>query len=268
MITLPNQEDSVDIVGTGGDGQDTLNISTAAALVVAGCGVKVAKHGNRAASSLSGASDVLNALGVDLKASHEALQRSLKRHNMAFLWAPLFHPGMKYIVPVRSGLKIQTIFNFLGPLCNPARVKRLLLGVAKPHMVRPMVEALRNRGCVSVWGVYGADGLDEMSITGENRITVLNEGVITEFVSHPEDVGLATAPLESIRGGTPEDNARAMTRLLAGEKSAYRDMVLYNAAAALMIAGHVESLAEGVAEATEAIDCGAAARTLEGLKNA
>ena len=265
MIALPEQPDAMDIVGTGGDRQNTLNISTATAFVVAGCSVTVAKHGNRAASSLSGASDVLSALGVNIKASHDALQQSLERHNIAFLWAPLFHPGMKYIVPIRTALKIQTIFNFLGPLCNPARVKRLLLGVARVDKVRPMVETLQNRGCVSVWGVYGADGLDELSITGENQITVLKDGMITETTSHPEDIGLPPAPIEAVRGGTPEDNARALRALLAGEKSAYRDMVVYNAAAALVIAEHVENLADGAAHAVESIDSGAAKACLEGL---
>ena len=268
MITLPGQQSAMDIVGTGGDGQHTLNISTATAFVVAGCGVKVAKHGNRAASSLSGASDVLSALGVNIKASHDALHHSLKAHNIAFLWAPLFHPGMKYIVPVRSALKIQTIFNFLGPLCNPARVQRLLLGVARSDMVRPMVETLRNRDCQSVWGVHGADGLDELSITGENQVTILKDGIMTDTTSHPEDIGLPTAQLEAIRGGTPEDNARALGALLAGEQSAYRDMVLYNAAAALVIADHAATLTEGVALAAESVDRGAARAALNGLTKA
>ncbi len=265
MIALPEQKGAIDIVGTGGDGQHTLNVSTATAFVVAGCGVTVAKHGNRAASSLSGASDVLSALGVNIKASHAAIQQCWNTHNIAFLWAPMFHPGMKYVVPVRTALKIQTIFNFLGPLCNPARVRNMLLGVAKPDMVRPMVMALQNRGGLSVWGVYGADGLDELSITGENHVTMLKDNTITEFTSHPEDIGLPTAPLEAVRGGAPEDNARAITNLLAGQKSAYRDMVVYNAAASLLIAGHAENLSEGAAQAIESIDSGAAKMRLDGL---
>ena len=265
MTPLPQQVDAMDIVGTGGDGQHTLNVSTATAFVVAGCGVTVAKHGNRAASSLSGASDVLSALGINIKASHQDIQQSLEQHNIAFLWAPLFHPGMQYVAPVRAALKIPTIFNFLGPLCNPAGVRRMLLGVAKQEMVRPMVEALHNRGALSVWGVYGADGLDELSITGENHVTMLKDNTITEFTSHPEEIGLPTAPLEAIRGGTPKENAHAMKELFAGEKSAYRDMVVYNAAASLVIAGHAEDLATGAEQAKESLDSGAAKTCLEGL---
>ncbi|NQY81633.1 MAG: anthranilate phosphoribosyltransferase [Alphaproteobacteria bacterium] len=265
MITLPDHRDAIDIVGTGGDGQQTLNISTATALVVAGSGVKVAKHGNRAASSLSGASDVLSALGVEIKVHHDTIHRAITETGIAFLWAPLFHPGMKHVVPVRQTLKIQTIFNFLGPLCNPAQVKRLLLGVARSDIVRPMVEALRQRGCNTVWGVHGADGLDELSITGENQVVALQDQTLRAFSSHPEDAGLPVHPLKAIRGGTPKDNARALRTLLAGQPSAYRDMVLYNAAAALVVVEKAANLPEGVAMARDSIDSGAAMHSLESL---
>ena len=265
MVRFDTDLEALDIVGTGGDGQYTLNISTATALVTAACGVVVAKHGNRAASSSCGASDVLTALGVEVRIDHDTTRRALEHAGICFLWAPLYHPGMKHIGPVRSLLKIPTIFNLLGPLCNPAGVKRTLLGVSRPEIVEAMVLALKDRGSTDVWGVHGADGLDELSLTGTNQITALEDGHLSIFSLTPEDAGLAPVTLDAIRGGTPEHNARALHDLLAGEPSAYRDTVVYNVAAALKVAGHTSDLKDGVATARQALDSGAARQTLEKL---
>lgn len=265
MTPLVGHEDAMDVVGTGGDGQHTLNISTATALVVAGCGVKIAKHGSKAASSLSGSSDVLSALGVSVDIPHKLMHQALAEVGMSFMWAPLFHTGMKHVAPIRQALKVPTIFNFLGPMCNPARVKRLLLGVARKELLQPMVETLNNRGCIKVWGVHGAEGLDEFSITGENTVVALENGKIHHFTSHPEDAGLPVHPLEAIRGGDPHDNAQAIKELVDGKASAYRDVVLYNAAAALIVAERADTLVEGVAMAAQSLDSGAAKRCLGAL---
>ena len=272
MTPLPDNmpiDRAIDIVGTGGDQQHSYNISTTTALVVASCGVPVAKHGNRAASSLSGASDVLGALGVAIDCSTALVQQALHEINIAFLWAPLYHPGMRFAAPVRSALKIKTLFNYVGPLCNPARVKRYLLGCSNAEKLPLMVAVLQKQGSSRVWGVHGDQGLDELSITGANHVIALENGTMREFSVHPHDAGLDVHPMSTLRGGTAQDNASALTRLLQSEKDqvlcGYRDTVLLNAAAALMVAEAVNQLADGVAMAAEAIDTGAAYHTLQRL---
>ena len=263
-ITAP--EGAMDIVGTGGDGKGTLNISTATAFVVAGAGVPVAKHGNRNLSSKSGAADALTALGLDVMKGPEAAERALAEAGIAFLMAPMHHPAMRHIGPTRVELGTRTVFNLLGPLTNPAGVKRQLTGAFSRAWIRPMAEVLRALGSEAAWLVHGSDGTDELSICGVSWVAALVNGEIADFEVHPEEAGLPAHPFEAIMGGEPAQNAAALRALLAGERNAYRDAVLLNAAAALVVAGKAGNLREGVDMAADSIDSGAAAARLAGLQ--
>jgi anthranilate phosphoribosyltransferase len=256
---------AIDIVGTGGDGKGTLNISTAAAFVVAGAGVPVAKHGNRNLSSRSGAADALGQLGIDVMVGPAVVERALLEAGIGFMMAPMHHPAMKHVMPARNELGLRTIFNVLGPLTNPAFVTRQLTGAYAPHLLRPMAETLGRLGSEAAWLVHGADGTDELSIAGPSRVAELKGGRVTEREVHPEEAGLPVHPFEAILGGAPADNARALRALLDGARGAYRDAVLLNAAAALLVSGRASSLAEGVEAARGSIDGGAAKRAVERL---
>ncbi|SOC14591.1 anthranilate phosphoribosyltransferase [Rhodobacter maris] len=263
-ITAP--AGAIDIVGTGGDGKGTLNISTATALVVAGAGVPVAKHGNRNLSSKSGAADALTALGLDVMKGPAAAQQALNEVGLTFLMAPMHHPAMKHIGPTRVELGTRTVFNLLGPLTNPAGVKRQLTGAFSRAWIRPMAEVLKALGSEAAWLVHGSDGTDELSICGVSWVAALVNGEITEFEVHPEEAGLPAHPFEAIMGGEPSENAAALRALLAGARSAYRDAVLLNAAAALVVAGKAGTLREGAQIGAESIDSGAAEAKLAALK--
>jgi anthranilate phosphoribosyltransferase len=258
-------EGAIDIVGTGGDGKGTLNISTATAFVVAGAGVPVAKHGNRNLSSKSGAADALSQLGVDVMVGPEVVERALTEAGIGFMMAPMHHPAIAHVMPTRAELGTRTIFNILGPLTNPAGVKRQLTGAFSRDMIRPMAETLAALGSEAAWLVHGSDGTDELTITGKSWVSELADGKVTDREVHPEDAGLPVHPFEAILGGTPEDNGRAFRALLAGEASAYRDAVLLNSAAALVIAGAAEDLTSGAELAAESIDGGAARARIEAL---
>jgi anthranilate phosphoribosyltransferase len=248
----------MDIVGTGGDGKGTLNISTATAFVVAGSGVPVAKHGNRNLSSKSGAADALGQMGINVMVGADVVERALSEIGIAFMMAPMHHPAMAYVMPTRTELGTRTIFNILGPLTNPAGVKRQLTGAFAPELVRPMAETLLALGSEAAWLVHGSDGTDELTITGTSAVAVLANGTVSDQEVHPEDAGLPVHPFEAILGGSPEDNGKAFSALLEGNPSAYRDAVLLNAAAALVIAGTAKTLIEGVELARASIDSGAA----------
>ncbi len=262
-VTAP--DGAMDIVGTGGDGMGTLNISTATAFVVAGAGVPVAKHGNRNLSSKSGAADVQGAMGIDVMVGPEVVEKALKEVGIGFMMAPMHHPAMKHVMPVRMELGSKTIFNILGPLTNPAGVKRQLTGAFAIDLIFPMAETLKELGSEAAWLVHGADGTDEVSISGPTSAAILKEGEITSAQIHPEDAGLPVHPLKDILGGTPEENAQAFSSLLDGAPGAYRDAVLLNAAAALVIAEVAADLREGVAIAAESIDSGKAREKVQGL---
>ncbi|WP_324754455.1 anthranilate phosphoribosyltransferase [Roseovarius sp. Pro17] len=256
-------EGAIDIVGTGGDGKGTLNISTATAFVVAGAGVCVAKHGNRNLSSKSGAADALSQMGVNVMIGPEVVEKALKEAGIAFMMAPMHHPAMAHVGPVRAELGTRTIFNILGPLTNPADVKRQLTGAFNRDLIRPMAETLGQLGSERAWLVHGSDGTDELAISGLSWVAALNEdGTITEFELHPEQAGLPLHPFEAILGGTPQHNADAFRALLDGAPGAYRDAVLLNSAAALVVAGHAADLTEGVAMAATSIDSGEALKRL------
>ena len=256
---------AMDIVGTGGDGKGTLNISTATAFVVAGAGVPVAKHGNRNLSSKSGAADALGQMGVNVMVGAEVVERALREAGIGFMMAPMHHPAIAHVMPTRQQLGTRTLFNVLGPLTNPAGVKRQLTGAFAPWLIRPMAETLGRLGSERAWLVHGSDGTDELTITGVSWVAALEDGTVKEAELHPEDAGLPVHPFEDILGGTPAENAVALRALLAGEPSAYRDAVLLNAAAALVIAGVAADLREGVAMASESIDNGAAKARVETL---
>ena len=262
-------EGAMDIVGTGGDGKGTLNISTATAFVVAGAGVTVAKHGNRNLSSKSGAADALTQMGINVMLDAARVEKALKEVGICFMMAPMHHPAMAHVGPVRAELGTRTIFNILGPLTNPAGVKRQLTGAFTRELIRPMAEVLGKLGSERAWLVHGSDGTDELTITGVSWIAALEEdGSIHEAELHPEDAGLPVHPFEEIIGGSPEENAKAMRALLDGAHSAYRDAVLLNAAAALVIAGQATDLRDGVERAVESIDSGAALAKVQALAKA
>ncbi|MBF52154.1 MAG: anthranilate phosphoribosyltransferase [Confluentimicrobium sp.] len=256
---------AIDIVGTGGDGKGTLNISTATAFVVAGTGVPVAKHGNRNLSSKSGAADALGALGIDVMVGPEMVERALAEIGIGFMMAPMHHPAMAHVGPARTELGTRTIFNILGPLTNPAGVTRQLTGAFSRDLIRPMAETLRDLGSEAAWLVHGGDGTDELSIAGVSYVAELRDGTVTERELHPDEAGLPVHPFEDLLGGAPEDNGRAFAALLDGTHSAYRDAVLLNAAAALVLTERVTSLPDGVAMAAESIDSGAARAKVDGL---
>lgn len=255
---------AVDCCGTGGDKSGTYNISTAVALVAASCGAPVAKHGNRAASSKSGAADVLEILGVNLDLPKEKLEEALEKFHFAFLMAPNHHQSMKHVAAVRRQLGTRTIFNLLGPLANPAGTRHQLLGVFSREWVMPMAETLKNLGTKSAWIVHGSDGLDEITVTGPTHVATLDpEGKITEKTLTPEHFGLKTHDKEKLLGGDAEENARALRAVLEGQKCAYRDIVLANTAAVLLIHGSVETLKDGLARAADSVDHGLALQTLK-----
>ncbi len=256
---------AMDIVGTGGDGMGTLNISTATAFVVAGAGVPVAKHGNKNLSSKSGAADVQGAMGIDVMVGPEVVERALAEVGIGFMMAPMHHPAMRHVMPVRVELGSKTIFNILGPLTNPAGVKRQLTGAFAIDLIFPMAETLQALGSEAAWIVHGADGTDEISISGATSAAMLRDDRITSAEIHPEDAGLPVHPFRDILGGTPEENAQAFGALLDGKPGAYRDAVCLNAAAALVIAENAADLREGAAIAAESIDSGRAREKVEGL---
>jgi anthranilate phosphoribosyltransferase len=262
-VTAP--ADAIDVVGTGGDASGTFNISTSAALVVAACGVPVAKHGNRALSSKSGAADVLMALGVNIDADLALVERSIREAGIGFLMAPRYHSAMRHVAGPRAELGTRTIFNLLGPLSNPAGVTRQFTGVFARQWIEPMAQVLGNLGCKRAWVVHGSDGLDEMTTTGVSYVAQLKDGRVDTFEVAPEDAGLPRATPQDLRGGTPEDNAKALTALLDGAPGPYRDVALYNGAGALVVAGKAKALSDGVALAADAIDTGRAKATLERL---
>lgn len=249
---------AMDIVGTGGDGKGTLNISTATAFVVAGAGVVVAKHGNRNLSSKSGSADALTEMGLNVMVGPEVVERCLTEAGIGFMMAPMHHPAMRHVGPVRMELGTRTIFNILGPLTNPAGVKRQLTGAFSDKMIRPMAETLLALGAEKAWLVHGGDGTDEISIAAKTKVAAVQGGIVKEFEIGPEDAGLPYHPFESILGGTPAENAVQFRALLDGATGAYRDAVLLNAAAALVVAEKAKSLTEGVAMARQSIDSGAA----------
>ncbi len=265
MTPVEAPEGAVDIVGTGGDGHGTYNVSTCAALVAAGAGLKIAKHGNRSVSSLSGASDVLQALGVKLDVAPRTISRAIREAGVGFMWAPMHHPAMKAWAPIRAELGVRTLFNLLGPLSNPAGVRRQVLGVFDRRWVEPMARVLKNLGAEHAWVVHGEDGLDEISTTGVTHVAELAGGDITVFEVTPEDAGLPRGTLADLKGGDCDRNAAAIRAVLAGEHGACRDIVLLNAAAALVVGGKAASLADGVERAARAIETGAAGRALTAL---
>jgi anthranilate phosphoribosyltransferase len=256
---------AIDTCGTGGDAQGTYNISTAAALVVAGGGVPVAKHGNRALSSKSGSADVLAALGVNLDCDMALVERSLNENNIGFLMAPRHHAAMKHVGPTRVELGTRTIFNLLGPLSNPANAARQLIGVYHRQWVRPVAEVLAQLGSERAWVVHGSDGLDEITTTGATYVAELKGGRVTTFDILPEDVGFKRAAPQDLKGGDPEFNAKAIRDLLDGKPGPYRDVVVLNAGAALLVAGKAQSLKDGIALAAAIVDSRAARGALEGL---
>ncbi len=256
---------AIDTCGTGGDERRTLNISTAAAIVTAACGIPVAKHGNRALSSQSGSADVLAALGVDLDADVALVERSLWENNIAFLMAPRHHAAMRHVMAARRELGTRTIFNLLGPLSNPAGTKRQLVGVYAKMWLRPLAEVLLRLGAEAAWIVHGSDGLDEVTVTGPTFVAELKGGTIRSFEVTPEDAGLPRARIEELKGGDAIANARALRALLHGQPGPYRDVVLLNTAAALVVAGVADDLHQGAARAAQAVDSGAALATLDRL---
>ena len=256
---------AVDIVGTGGDGHGTFNVSTGASLVAAGAGLVVAKHGNRAASSLAGASDVLGALGVKLTPDVSLIERAIHEAGIGFMAAPYHHPAFKHWAPVRAELGIRTLFNLLGPISNPAGVKRQIVGVFSWQWVEPIAHVLLALGAEHVWVVHGHDGLDELTTTGSTDVAEVKNGRVTVFEVTPADAGLPPAKLSDLKGGDAATNAAAIRAMLAGKPGPFRDIVLLNAAAALIVGGKVETLPEGVAIAAQAIDSGAALQALHKL---
>ena len=265
MTAIEAPEGAIDVCGTGGDGAGTLNVSSAVTFVVAAAGVPVAKHGNRALSSRTGGADVLTALGVNIDAPMERLPAILREAGAVFLFAPRHHPSMRHAAGPRVELGTRTIFNLLGPLSNPARVRRQLTGVFSPAWTRPMAETLAALGHEAAWLVHG-HGLDELTLAGENQVTALKDGTIRTFSLSPEEAGLTRAPVAAIKGGDAAFNAQALMGLLRGEGGAYRDTVLLNASAALIVAGRAAGARDGVERAARVLDSGAALAVLETMR--
>jgi len=265
MLPVNAPPGAIDVVGTGGDGSGSYNVSTLAALIVAACGVPVAKHGNRAASSKSGTADTLAALGVKIGVPPAQVERCIREAGIGFMLAPTHHAAMRHVGPTRAELGTRTIFNLLGPLANPAGVKRQLVGVFSAAWLKPMAEVLRNLGSDRVWVTHGADGLDEMSTTGTTKIVELKDGAIRAFEIAPEDVGLTRVDLAALKGGDAAHNAEALRAVLAGERNAYAEIAMLNAAGALVVAGKARELAEGVAMAADALASGATKLVLDRL---
>ncbi len=258
-------DDAIDTCGTGGDGAHTYNISTAVAFIVAGCGVPVAKHGNRAASSRSGTADVLQALGVNIEAPPETIARAIREAKVGFMWAAQHHKAFSQVAAVRKKLGVRTIFNALGPLTNPAGARRQLMGVYDRALCEPLAAALSKLGAAHAWVVGGADGLDELTTTDRSFVSEAKNGAVRSFTVTPEDAGLARARPEDLKGGEPDHNAHALRRLLDGDRGPYRDIALLNAAAALIVAGKSQDLRDGAILAASSIDSGAAKVALERL---
>lgn len=264
MVVVDAPEDAIDIVGTGGDGTNTYNISTLAAIIVAGAGVPVAKHGNRALSSKSGTADALSQLGVKLDIDPDTISRCIREAGIGFMFAQLHHPAMRHVGSARVELGARTIFNIVGPLSSPARVKKQLFGVYSPEWLVPGAEALRDLGLTDAWVVHG-NGLDEITTTGPSLVAALKDGEISTFELTPSDFGVATVSLDAIRGGDGAVNAAALRDVLGGAKTAYRDVALCNAAASLIVAGKANDVTEGMHLASQSLDSGNAARALEKL---
>ncbi|GLK81086.1 anthranilate phosphoribosyltransferase [Methylopila turkensis] len=262
-VTAP--ADAVDVVGTGGDGAGSVNVSTCTAFVVAGCGVAVAKHGNRALSSKSGSADVLRALGVNVDASPEVIGACIAEAGIGFMFAPNHHAAMRHVGPARAELGVRTIFNLLGPLSNPAGVRRQMVGVFAEKWVEPIAEALKTLGAEKAWVVHGSDGLDEITTASVTKVAALEDGHVTTFEITPEDAGLPRHPSDALKGGDADANAVALRAVLDGAKNAYRDVAVLNAAATLIVAGRAKTLAEGAALAAGALDSGAAYSRLDAL---
>ncbi|MDP8918019.1 MAG: anthranilate phosphoribosyltransferase [Pseudomonadota bacterium] len=265
MLRVNAPPEAIDIVGTGGDHSGSYNISTLAAIIVASCGVPVAKHGNRAASSKSGTADVLAALGVKLGLDATGLERCLKEVGLCFMFAQTHHAAMRHVAPVRVELGTRTIFNLLGPLSNPAGATNQLLGVFSEAWLEPLTQVLKELGSRKVWTVHGSDGLDEMTTTGPTLVAALENGAIRRFTVTPDEVGLPTAKLEDLKGGDPEHNATQLRAVLEGARIPYRDVALLNAAASLVIADAAANLRDGLDRATRALDSGASKATLDRL---
>jgi anthranilate phosphoribosyltransferase len=262
MLTVEAPDEAIDVVGTGGDASGSFNISTCAAFIVAGAGVPVAKHGNRALSSQSGAADVLSALGVKIDIPPETISACIKVAGIGFMFAPAHHPAMKHVGPTRVELGTRTIFNLLGPLSNPARVTRQMVGVFSRQWVEPLAHVLKNLGSDRAYVVHGSDGLDEITTSGPTAVAALENGTVRTFEIVPEDLGLGRVKPEALRGGTAETNAAALKAVLEGRKSPYRDVAALNAAAALVVAGKAKTLADGIKLAQHAIDSGEAEGSL------
>lgn len=265
MLPVDAPENAIDIVGTGGDSSGSYNISTCTAIVVAGCGVPVAKHGNRSLSSKSGAAEALSELGVNIDIDPKKISACIHKAGIGFMFAPLHHAAMKHVGPTRMELGTRTIFNLLGPLSNPAGVKRQMVGVFARKWVDPVAQSLRELGSERAWIVHGSDGMDEITTTGPTFVSELKDGEVRSFEITPEDAGLPHAKADELKGGMPAENAKALRDVLAGAKNAYRDIVLFNSAASLVVADRAGSLREGVEMAAASIDNGSAADTLEKL---
>jgi anthranilate phosphoribosyltransferase len=265
MLRVTAPPEAIDVVGTGGDASGSYNISTCAAFIVAGAGVPVAKHGNRALSSRSGAADVLGALGVAIELAPEGVARCIRDAGIGFMFAPAHHPAMKNVGPTRVELGTRTIFNLLGPLSNPAGVKRQMVGVFSRQWIEPLAEVLKNLGSESAWVVHGSDGLDEITTSGITHVAALERGVVRSFEIAPEDVGLKRVKPEELRGGDAKANAQALHDVLKGRKGPYRDVAILNAAAGLVVAGRAADLKAGAALAAKSIDSGEAEGRLERL---
>jgi anthranilate phosphoribosyltransferase len=265
MVRVTAPPDAIDVVGTGGDASGSYNISTCAAFIVAGAGVPVAKHGNRALSSRSGAADVLQALGVRIDLSAEQVGRCIREAGIGFMFAPAHHPAMKNVGPTRVELGTRTIFNLLGPVSNPAGVRRQMVGVFSRQWVEPIAQVLGNLGSEAAWVVHGSDGLDEITTAGTTSVAALEDGRVRTFEISPEDAGLARAASEALRGGDAEVNANALMDVLKGRKGPFRDVAVFNASAALIVAGRAKDLRDGVAKAHKAIDSGEAEGRLDRL---
>ena len=265
MLGVKAPPGAVDVVGTGGDASGSFNISTCAAFIVAGAGVPVAKHGNRALSSKSGAADVLQALGVKIDLTAEQVGACIRDAGIGFMFAPAHPPAMKNVGPTRVELGTRTIFNLLGPLSNPASVKRQMIGTFSKHWIEPMAQVLKNLGSESVWVVHGSDGLDEITTSGPTSVAALDKGAIQTFEITPEDIGLARSKAEALRGGDADHNSRALLDVLKGKRGAFRDVALMNAAAALVVAGRATDLKGGAEIARKSIDSGEAEGRLDRL---
>lgn len=265
MTTVEAPEHAVDIVGTGGDGSGTFNISTCSAFVMAGGGIPVAKHGNRAMSSKSGAGDVLSALGINLDIDASLISRCIEESGIGFMFAPAHHAAMRFVGPSRVELGTRTIFNLLGPMSNPANVKRQMIGVYSAHWLIPMAQSLKSLGSSDIWLVHGDGNIDEISISGPTQAAILKNGTITETTINPEDFGIERAPITAIRGGDAEHNAAALKAVLDGEESAHANTVLLNAGAGFVVAGLADNLDDGIALARQSIASGKARTALDKL---